>query len=198
MRKLKLQVQISIDGYIADKDGKTDWMIWNWGPEWTWDKALQLYFTELKSTVDCVLLSRKMAVEGFIDHWAHVAQQTENPQHLFAKRISDARKVVFSHTLDQSIWPNTQLAKGNLVEEVTKLKQQDGADIIAYGGASFVSSLIEAGLIDEFYLFVNPVALGDGMPIFSSRNALTLMHSKDYACGISVLQYADFPYQTKI
>lgn len=189
MRKLKLQVQISIDGYIADKEGKTNWMIWNWGLDWTWDKALQEYFIQLKSTVDCVLLSRKMAVEGFINHWAQVAQNEAGPQYAFATKINNAHKVVFTHTLDQSIWPDTTLAKGNLIEEVDRLKQQNGEDIIVYGGASFVSSLIEADLVDEYYLFVNPVALGSGAAIFNTQSGLNMVSSQAYPCGISVLKY---------
>jgi hypothetical protein len=61
MRKLKLETQVSIDGFIAGIDGNTDWMIWNWGPDWTWDEELQLYHTELTKSVDCILLSKQMA-----------------------------------------------------------------------------------------------------------------------------------------
>lgn len=192
MRKLILQVQITVDGYIAGNDGSTDWMIWNWGKEWTWDKELQKYFIDLKSTIDCVLLSRKMAQEGFINHWAQVAAETDNPQYAIAKKITDARKVVFTKTLEKSEWDNTELAKGDLVSEVNKLKNQEGKDIIAYGGATFLSSLIKAKLVDEFQLFMNPVVLGDGMAIFKeidSRQDFTLVNAKSFACGIAVLKY---------
>lgn len=193
MRKLKLQIQLSLDGYIADVHGKTDWMVWAWGSQWTWDDALKKYFIELKSTVDCVLLSRKMAEEGFIDHWKKVSENTSDPQFPFAKKIAAAEKVVFTKTLDQSTWPNTSLAKGDLTSEVNQLKNKPGQDIMVYGGASFVSSLIQAGLIDEYHLFVNPTILGKGMPIFQQlqdKSALTLLQATPYACGVTVLSYS--------
>lgn len=192
MRKLKLQVQMSVDGYIAETNGKTDWMIWNWGEEWTWDDELKKYFNDLTASVDCILLSRKMAEEGFIAHWAKTAENPNGPQYGFAKNITDAHKVVFSRTLDKSKWNNTDIARGGLAGEINKLKNQKGKDIIVYGGATFVSSLIKERLIDEFYLFVNPTALGNGMTIFKeldSKRNLTLIKSKSYDCGIVVLKY---------
>ncbi|MBL0741204.1 dihydrofolate reductase family protein [Chryseolinea lacunae] len=190
MRKLKLQIQTSIDGYIASVDGNGNWMIWNWGPEWTWDEALQTYFKQLHATIDTVLLSKNMAEEGFINHWGAVAERADDPQYGFAKNITDASKVVFTKTLKKAPWPNAVLAKGDLAQEVNKLKQQPGKDLIAYGGASFVSSLIKANLVDEYYLFVNPIALGKGLPIFAERRPLRLLSSQGFSCGVSVLQYA--------
>lgn len=184
---------MSIDGYIADKDGKTDWMVWSWGPEWTWDEALRKYFTKLKSSVDCVLLSRKMAEEGFIGHWANVAAKPGDPQANFASKINDAQKVIFSTTLDTAPWSNSRLANGDLADEVNALKKQPGKDMIVYGGAAFVSSLIQADLIDEYYLFINPALLGDGLDIFEGlvgKLNLSLVNSHAYDCGVVVLEYA--------
>jgi dihydrofolate reductase len=188
MRKLKLQVQISVDGYIADKDGKTDWMVWNWGDDWTWDAELRKYHNDVVASVDCILLSRKMVEGGgFIQHWATMAEKHENPQSRFASHINKTHKVVFTKTLKKSEWDNTVLAKGDFVDEINKLKNQNGKDIIVYGGATFVSSLIKAGLIDEFHLLVNPTALGDGMTIFKeldTKSNLILATSASYGCGI--------------
>ncbi|MCW3110902.1 MAG: deaminase, partial [Segetibacter sp.] len=197
MRKLKLEVQISIDGYIAETDGKTDWMVWNWGPVWKWDGELQKYHTDLTKSVDCVLLSRQMAEEGFIDHWARAAQNPKDPQSTFAKHITDTRKIVFTKTLDKTKpipggWDNTDIAKSDLAREIHKLKQQKGKDIIVYGGATFVSSLIKAELIDEFHLLVNPVAVGSGLTIFNTldrKQNMVLVKSKSFACGIVLLHY---------
>lgn len=192
MRKLKLQVQISVDGYIAANKDQTDWLVWAWGPQWIWDQELQKYFIEMTSSVDCVLLSRKMAEEGFIGHWARVAANPDDPQFPFAKKIADAHKVVFTKTLKKSAWDNTKLATGDLVAEINKLKNQEGKDIIVYGGASFLSSLIKAGLVDEFQLFVNPAALGSGKPIFNgleSKLGLSLVKAQAYECGVAVLVY---------
>ena len=81
-------------------------------------------------------------------------------------------KVVFTKTLKKSQWANTDIATGELVEEIIKLKSQNGKDIIVYGGASFDSSLIKEGLIDDFYLFINPLAIGKGMTIFKDLNEI--------------------------
>src|SRR5918997_5359674 len=127
MRKLKLQVQISIDGFIAGPHGEMDWMTFDW------DDELKQYVTDLTEPVDCILLGRRLA-EGFIPHWTAVAANPQNPEFTAGKKFTDTPKVVFTRTLDNSGWDNTVLAKGDLVDEITKLKEQDGKDIIAYGG----------------------------------------------------------------
>jgi dihydrofolate reductase len=185
MRKLKLQVQMTVDGYIAGPNGELDFMVWNW------DDELRQYTTAITEPVDCIILGRKLA-EGFIPHWATVAANPDNPEFTAGKKFTDTPKVVFTKTLDKSEWDNTVLAKGDLVEEITKLKKQDGQDIIAYGGATFVSALIKHGLIDEYHLFINPTAIGNGMPIFKeldSKQNLTLVKSTSFDCGIVVLNY---------
>jgi dihydrofolate reductase len=192
MRKLVLQTQMSIDGYIADTNGRTNWMLWNWSEEWKWDKALQKYFEDVTGTVDCILLSRRMAEEGFIHHWARMAQQHDNPQSGFAKKITDARKVVFTRVLNDSIWDNTVLAKGDLKNEINTLKRSPGRNLIAYGGATFAASLIQADLVDEFHLVVNPAIIGKGLSMFQDIKdtlSLTLITATPYPCGIVVLVY---------
>jgi dihydrofolate reductase len=185
MRKLKLQVQMTIDGYIAGPNGEMDWMSFNW------DDGIKNYVHELTAPVDCIVLGRKLA-QGFIPHWAAVAANPDNPEFTGGRKLTDTPKVVFSKTLDQSEWDNTVLAKGDLTAEITKLKNQDGQDIIAYGGATFVSALIKNGLIDEFHLFINPAAIGSGMPIFKELGhnlPMTLIKSTAFDCGIIALHY---------
>ena len=184
-RKLKLQVQISVDGFVAGPSGEMDWMIWDW------DDELKDYVSHLTDTVDTILLGRKMT-EGFISHWTNVAANPKNPEFEFAKKMIDYHKVVFTKTLDKSVWVNTELAKGNLADEINKLKNGTGKDIIVYGGATFVSNLIKDNLIDEYYLFVNPAAIGKGMGVFSKLEAkqnLKLMNAKEFDCGITLLNY---------
>ena len=188
LRKLKLQVQMSIDGYIAGPNGEMDWMVWNW------DDKLKEYVNKLTDSVDSILLGRKMA-EGFISHWSDVMTKPDDPSsidrsHAFAKKMIETPKVVFTKTLKKSKWANTDIATGDLTYEITKLKSQKGKDIIVYGGASFDSSLINAGLIDEFYLFVNPAAIGNGMSIFKELNKVqkfTMVESIAFDCGIVLL-----------
>jgi dihydrofolate reductase len=185
LRKLKLQLQMSVDGYIAGPNGEMDWMFWNW------DHKLKEYVNELTESVDSILLGRKMA-EGFISHWSDVMTKPDNPDYAFAKKMIEIPKVVFTKTLNKSDWINTDIATGDLTDEINKLKNQNGKDIIVYGGASFDSSLIKAGLIDEFHLFVNPAAIGNGMTIFKDLNEMqkfTLVKSIAFDCGIVVLHY---------
>lgn len=185
MRKLKLQMQMTVDGFVTGPNGGQDWMQWDWDPE------LERYVEEITEPVGMIVLGRKLA-EGFIPYWADVAEDPDNPEHELGKMFTKLPKVVFSQTLDESKWDNTTLAKGNLVDEITKLKKQDGGDIIAYGGTNFVSNLIKEKLIDEFHLFVNPTAIGNGMTIFNSLDSkqhLSLIQSTSFDCGIVVLHY---------
>jgi dihydrofolate reductase len=185
MRKLKLQVQMTVDGYIAGPNGELDFMTWNW------DDELKQYVNDITEAVDCIILGRKLA-EGFIPHWASVAANPDHLEFTAGQKFTATPKVVFTKTLDQSAWDNTVLAKGDLVAEIANLKKQDGQDIIAYGGATFVSALIKHGLIDEFHLFINPAAIGNGMTIFNELDRtqnLTLVKSTAFDCGIIVLNY---------
>jgi dihydrofolate reductase len=185
MRKLKLQMQVSVDGYISGPNGEMDWMTWSW------DDEIKKYVTDITEPVDCIILGRKLA-QGFIPHWTLAASNQENPEHEFAKKMTDTQKVVFTKTLDKSNWDNTILAKDDIVDEIHALKNQKGNDIIVYGGGTFVSALIKAGLIDEYHIFVNPAAIGKGVPLFKDldkRRDLTLKKSIAFPCGIVVLYY---------
>ena len=116
MRKLKLQVQMTIDGFIAGPNGEMDWMSFNW------DDELNQYVDEITETVDCIILGRKLA-EGFVPHWANVADNPDNPEYASGKKFIETQKVVFTKTLDNSTWENTTLAKGEIFDEVTKIKK---------------------------------------------------------------------------
>jgi dihydrofolate reductase len=185
MRKLKLQVQMSVDGFISGPSGEMDWLTFDW------DDELKECVTEITTPVDCIVLGRKLA-QGFIPHWAAVAANPNAPEYTAGRKFTDTHKVVFTKTLGRSEWDNTVLAKGDLGDEISRLKEQGGNDIIAYGGGTFVSALIKYGLIDELNLFVNPVALGAGMPIFrdlASRQKFVLETSRAFACGIVLIRY---------
>ena len=185
MRKLKLQVQISVDGFVAGVHGEMDWVTFEW------DEEISQYVQAITDPVGCIVLGRKLA-EGFIPHWASVAADRDHPEFAAGQKFSETPKVVFTRTLDRSQWANTVLAKGDLVDEITHLKDQAGGDIIAYGGASFVSALIHHDLIDDYHLFVNPVALGTGMPIFKALDSprrLTLETATAFTCGIVLIRY---------
>ncbi|MGE5457151.1 MAG: dihydrofolate reductase family protein [Methanococcaceae archaeon] len=186
MKKLKLQMQLSIDG--SPQYEENDEQLW---VTWAWDQ-IKNHVLGLLDSSDTILLGRKLAVD-YIPYWEKVFLNTDDLMFEVAKRIVNDRKIVFTKTLDKSVWSGTELAKGNLVEEVNKLKNQNGKDIIVYGGTSFVSELIKEGLIDEFHFFLNPVALGTrGVPVFNKLDSylqLKLKKTITYDCGIVLLNY---------
>lgn len=185
MRKLKLQVQISIDGFICGPKGQMDWLVMSWSND------IQNYVDMITEPVDTILLGRKLA-EGFIPHWAAVAADESHPERSAGQKYSETKKVVFSKTLKSSPWENTKVTSGDLVKEVTALKNSNGGDMIVYGGSTLVSSLIKEQLIDELHLFVNPTVIGRGMPIFSEvreNQPYKLANVKPFECGIVMLQY---------
>jgi dihydrofolate reductase len=143
LRKLKLQVQMSVDGYIAGPNGEMDCMVWNW------DDKLKNYVFELTEPVDTIILGRKMT-DGFISYWSDIMMtKPDDPFYEFSKKMIETPKVVFTKTLKKSQLVNTALATGNLTDEIIKLKSEKGMDIIVYGGATFDSSLIKAGLMNK-------------------------------------------------
>ena len=185
MRKLKLHVAMSIDGCIAGPNNEMDWI------DFTWNDKLREYEDRLHEPVDTIILGRKMTNE-FISYWSNVMNKPEDPEYSFAKKMMETPKIVFTKTLIKSEWPNTKIATGDLKDEITKLKSQDGGDIIVYGGASFDSSLIKENLIDEFYLFINPVAIGNGRTIFKDLKEISkfnLIESIAFDSGTVLLHY---------
>jgi dihydrofolate reductase len=181
MRKLKLQMQITADGFVAGPEGELDWM------NREMDEKLTALISELADASDTILMGRKMT-GGFIKYWEHAITQPV-PEYPFARKMVDIPKVVFSKTLDHVDGQNVSVENGDLSKAVNQLKRAPGKDIIVYGGATLVWSLIENGLIDELNLFVNPVAIGNGMRIFKDRRPLTLTASVAYPCGIVVNTY---------
>jgi dihydrofolate reductase len=184
-RKLKLQVQMTVNGFVGRLTGELDWMTMDW------DEEIKNYVNELTDSVDTILLGRKMT-DGFLSYWTDIVSRPVDPPYDFAKKMVDKPKIIFTKTLNKLVWENTSLAKGNLVEEINNLKKQPGNDIIVYGGAGFVSSLISNNLIDEYHLFINPVVIGNGMTIFQNVNnqvKMDLVKSISFECGIIMNHY---------
>ena len=137
MRKLKLQMQMSLDGFVST--GPNDEQKW---VAWAWDEIKQYVF-DLADLTDTEIIGRKLAVD-YIPYWLGIFTKPEDPMYEVAKRFVARKKIIFTKTLGKSEWENTDLAKGNLVEEVKQLKEQNGKDIIVVGGSSFVSDLVKA------------------------------------------------------
>ncbi|MCC6290116.1 MAG: dihydrofolate reductase family protein [Chitinophagaceae bacterium] len=171
MRKLKIQMNILLDS--------------------KWDSGMSAFSIDNLNNVDCILHGRKTA-EGFIPYWTEVANNPNDGEHKLGKRFAEIPNVIFSNTLKSSKWKNTTILNGDIAEEITALKNKKGKDIIVYGGDSFVASLIQHDLIDEFYLLVNPAAIGNGQQTFNPLKndvALKLINCKLFACGTVMLCY---------
>lgn len=186
MRKIKLQMQLSLDGFVGGPNGEMDWMVWDW------DEVLKNYVTDLTNSVDTFLLGRATG-EGMAVYWPTVPTNPESSEEdkWMADRLNNFPKVIFSKTVTRIHWTNARVAN-DIVEEVKELKKEPGKDIMIYGGGGVVSSFIRENLIDEYHLFINPVILGKGKTIFSNVNeklSLQLVNTTPSASGIVILQY---------
>ena len=176
-------MQQTVDGYVAGPNGELDWMTFGN------DEPLFKIINELTDSSDTILMGRKMT-EGFVNYWENVVEnQPDSPEFSFAEKMVNIPKIVFSKTLKSIEGKNTRIENGDLVTVVNQLKNKPGKDILVYGGANFVSSLLKNNLIDELNLFVNPVAIGKGMEIFYERTNLKLVNAKALECGEVLLQY---------
>src|ERR1700730_14195111 len=184
MRKLKLQVQMTIDGFVAGPNGEQDWM-WIGGK----DEAGFRKVIELADSCDTILLGRKMTRE-FINHWENVVDNLpDSPEQPLAQLMVNMRKIAFSRTQTAINGRNLEVENGDLAAAVQALKKQPGKDIMVYGGANFVSSLISQNLIDEYFIFRNPVAIGNGLSIFKEKKILKLESSTAYKNGKVLNKY---------
>ena len=202
MRKLILQMQVSVDGFVGRAGGGPGWQVWDWGPKCPWDEPLKKRFNVVFAGIDTILLSRKILEGGYLDHWSQFARDySDNPDFAFARRIVHARKVVFSNALQKTRWAGTELAQRPLVDEIKALKADPGRDLITFGGAGFASALVANDLVDEYQFYVNPAALGEGLSIFKERgkdSGLELREAEGYACGVTVLRYGCAPMKTGV
>jgi len=180
MARLKLQMQISVDGFDPEGNDQNT----------SWDEE-RGYSRELLESADTILLGRKTAVD-FIPYWDKAAEDADNSWQDVARQISQAKKVVFSSSSDHRGWSNSTIETGDLADAITALKRENTKDIIVYGGVSFVESLISRHLVDEFHLFVNPMALGSGRSVFSGLTdllRLELRKSIGFSSGRVLLHY---------
>ena len=177
MRKTILQFQMSVDGYIAGPEGEMDWIS---GP---WTDDLNTHVTGIWKDVDTIVLGRKLA-EGFIPAWESGPPGEDQAS---IDQMNNTPKVVISNSLAESPWKNATVAGGDPAEVVNELKSSPGGDIMVAGGGTIARALIADGVIDELHLFVNPAALGAGMPVFpqvGSHQPLRIVHSQQFDCGI--------------
>src|SRR5262249_11529509 len=146
MRKLKLQMQVTVNGFVAGPNDELDWMTWDM------DEKLLSFIIQLIDTSDTILMGRKMT-PGFVKYWEEVLTRPNSAEYEMAKKMVDTPKIVFSKTVSTIEGRNVRVENASLADALKKLKEQDGKDMIVYGGAGFVSSLMADQLIDELNLF---------------------------------------------
>jgi dihydrofolate reductase len=174
MRRLVLMMGVSLDGLVA-RPGKFGAGGWGLPAE---DPALTARKLGWLREVGLHLMGRA-TYEEMAGFWPTSDEQ-------YAKPMNDLPKVVFSKTLTRADWPQSTIASGDLADEISALKREPGKDMIAWGGATFAQSLTRLGLVDEYRLVVQPVALGDGLPLFAGLTApflLDLIEAQAYGDG---------------
>jgi len=176
MRKLFWQMMVSLDGFVEGPNRELDWHVV--------DEDFMRYVLDMRIWIDAILLGR-VTYQLFADYWP----SSTEPE---APMMNDLPKIVFSRTLKQVDWKNSRLVKENIPEEIARLKQQPGKDLAMFGSADLASTLIPLGLIDEYRIFVTPVILGRGRPMFKDikdRIPLKLLKATTWSSGVVALCY---------
>ncbi|WP_410873185.1 dihydrofolate reductase family protein [Nocardia sp. A7] len=180
MRKLIYGFGVSLDGYVNDRDGSIDWT----DP----DDELHQFHNDRFGGLEVALNGRRL-YELMAEYWPHVPEDAPLIQREFGQLWTAKPKVVFSRTLTEVGW-NSTLVGANAVEEVRRLKAE-GDGVMEVGGASLAASLMPHGLIDEYQVFVSPVVLGGGTPMFPAldkRIALRLVETRRFTTAV-LLRY---------
>lgn len=139
------------------------------------------------------LLAGRVSYQGFENFWPNVAKDPNSSPEMrkIADEMNEMTKIVFSRTLKEVTWENSKLINGNLIEEVQKLKQGKGADMVIFGSGTIVQQLANEGLIDEYLLAVSPVVLGTGKLLFKDvkKHGLELLETRNFDSGNVLLRY---------
>ncbi len=182
MRKVIVFNHMTLDGFFTDKNGD---MSWAHKPDPEWNA-----FVAENASGQGQLLFGRITYELMASYWPTPAAMKNSPA--VAEGINKMPKVVFSRTLDKASWNNTRLVKGDLVEEVRRLKAEPGEDMVILGSGSIVSQLAQAGLVDEFQMVVSSIVLGEGKTMFEGvqkKLPLTLSKSRTFGNGNVLLCY---------
>jgi dihydrofolate reductase len=187
MRKVILAMQVTLDGFIEGPNGELDWAMKE--DEETWKDVF-----ELQRSADTLLLGRVM-YPGFEKYWLSVPKNPSSTKNEieYARLADKMQKIVFSRTLQKIEWKTTRIIRDHIAEEIQKMKQQPGKDLVLLGGAGLASTFMNLGLIDEYHLIVNPLVLGGGKPLFKDvkeRHKLKLLNAKTFKSGKVVLHYS--------
>lgn len=185
MRKVISLMHVSLDGFTAGPNGELEWAIV--------DEEGYKDVADLLTTVDTALYGRitYQMMEGY---WpsvpANPASTADELHH--AHWVENVHKIVFSRTLERVTWNNTRLVKEHIAAEIARLKHLAGGDMMIFGSPSIVHTLTQHGVIDEYQIHLNPIVLGDGIPLFKDIKgsiALELLRSRTYHSGVVGLHY---------
>lgn len=180
MRKIISLMHVSLDGFVAGANGEMDWIYM--------DDEIFNDVTELAGTTDAAIYGR-VTYQMMESYWPTVLNNpssAENELH-HARWVEKIHKIVFSTTLEKVDWNNTRLITYNIEEEVRKLKEQPGKNMMIFGSPTLTHSFMKMDLIDEYRVNVNPVILGDGIPLFKNiknRVRLKLLKEKTFNEGV--------------
>jgi dihydrofolate reductase len=184
MKKLIASTFLSLDGFIVGKKEDMGWVTNNFNEE------LGKYAGDLQNSMSAILLGR-VTYQIMTNFWPSMTEATAPG----ADKMNNVPKIVFSRTLDKvewGKWDNARLVKNNVAEEISKLKEQPGKDLVIYGSANLIQNFTKLGLIDEYQLLVHPVLLGSGKPLFkgiTKPKNLILLKTQKFKNGVVVLYY---------
>ena len=175
----------SLDNFVAGINGEMDWI--------NIDDAMFDFVATMTDQADTALYGR-ITYEMMQSYWPAAGEQPNATKHTIdhAKWYSQVSKVVLSKTINDTELINTEVISENLSERINELKQQEGKNILIFGSPTTSLSLLNLGLIDEFWFFVNPIILGQGIPLFKNVNEkiiLELVETKTFSCGVIALHY---------
>ncbi len=182
MRKVIYSTMVSLDGFVETPDRSLEWVII--------DEELHTFVNNLNREIDTFLFGRRM-YEVMV-YWDTAETDPSNPEYVleFARIWQGIHKIVFSKTLER-VQANATLNRGDIADEVVELKAQPGKSM-SVGGATIASDLIRRDLIDEYQLFVNPIILGSGTPMFRALDHkinLRLIETRTFESGVVFLRY---------
>lgn len=183
MRKIILMMSVSLDGFVEGPDRQIDWH--------RVDDELHSHFNE-QLTAMGAFLDGRVTYELMAGFWptADTDPASTGPMVEFARIWRDMPKIVYSRTLERADW-NTTVVRDVVVEEVLELKAQPGGDL-ALGGADLAAAFMRHDLIDEYRLYVHPVIIGRGKPLFRAPDVtidLWLAETRTFGNGVVLLRY---------
>lgn len=187
MRKLILSMNVSLDGFMAGPQASLDWHLQCWTSEMGDELAAQL------TKADTLVLGR-ITFNIMAAYWPAKTnhQHCRDEDFAYANMMNHYKKIVFSATLPSPAWQNTTVVRSNAVQKVGQLKQMQGKSIMLYGSCQLAETMIKARLVDEYQLWIHPVLLGTGKPLFNHLQEninLQLLGTKTFSTGVVLLKY---------